>query len=77
MTRIQLARLVFAGGFLFLIVVALWAVVVITRMQRKQAVALAILNTLGARAGYQRDTDHIEAGDVPTVTRDDLKKVPE
>lgn len=39
-------RFFFLGGFVFLIAVGMWAVVMITRMRREQASAVAMLRTV-------------------------------
>lgn len=49
----QLLRWGFACGLLFLVGVAMWAVVTITRLQRESVVALAVLRTLAASAGLK------------------------
>lgn len=57
---VEILRWVFFVGFLFLIMVGVWALIVVTRMQREQTVALGLLNVLAAKAGLQRATDKLE-----------------
>lgn len=66
----EFLRVVFVVGFCLQVLLGAWAIVQITRMRRQQAITLAILNALAARAGLQRDTDKIETGAVPQSARD-------
>lgn len=70
---IVVVRAVFYVGFLFLIVVAAWGIIVITRIKREHQVAMSILNALAAKAGLQREGDRIQLGGVPMAARDEKK----
>jgi hypothetical protein len=59
MTRVLLISL-FWGGFGFLIAVAMWAVVTITRMRAEQAAAIGMLRVLAARAGLQEALEKVQ-----------------
>ena len=52
----------------FLVGVGVWALVTVQRMNREQAIAIAILETLAARAGLKELIDKIQ-GAAPTVRR--------
>lgn len=62
-------RVIFVAGFVLQVLVGAWAIVSVTRMRRQQSITLAILNSLAARAGLQRDGDRIEKGSVPQAAR--------
>lgn len=59
------ARLLFLLGFVFLVGVAGWAVVQITRMKREQAIAIATLNALAARAGLKELIERLQMENRP------------
>lgn len=60
MTWIQILRWFLLLGFLFQIGVSVWAIMMMIRMRREQAIAIAVLNTLAARAGLKQAIDHIQ-----------------
>ena len=54
-----LLRLWFFGGFTFLLIVAMWAVVTIRRMQREQATAIDLLRLMAARRDLLTAVDEL------------------
>lgn len=70
-------RLFFLAGFVFLVGVGMWAIVVITRMKREQTVAIALLDAIAAQAGLRRAVDRLASGKVESVGRGTLGKEPE
>lgn len=53
----QVIGWLFLGGFVFLLGVAMWAVVTINRMRHQQLAALSMLTVLSAKAGLEAALD--------------------
>jgi hypothetical protein len=51
---------IFWGGFAFLVAVAFWAVIAITRMQHEQAAAMGMLKIMAAKAGLQEAITQVQ-----------------
>jgi hypothetical protein len=70
-----LVRLFFILGFTFLLVVAVWAVVTITRMQRRQAVAMSILEQLAVRGELKKVIDklQVEVGNAQVAAEEEQR----
>lgn len=66
---VHVVRWFFLLGFIFLVFVGVWAVIMVTRIKREQAVAIGTLDALAAKAGIQREGDHL-VGSTPAAARD-------